>query len=343
MIDSASSESVPSRQMLQGWGASILLHILLVGALFASTPHITLVAEREPFTWDVAFVEPAQEVSSPEMPSQPHVAQPPQPVQSQPARPVEPTPDTVSASVAPQRSVQMIHPVIETPKPVESIQPAQPIVQIQPKPVEQHEIGKEEIKEPETAREVAPAIEPAVPTPTHQASAPVASPHHTERHLEPIAVASAPAVSAPEPASTQHVSSSASTAPAAVPSEPLVAAPAPSVHEQSSVVASVPVQRHATKADYAWLAESLGRRIAALTRYPSSARLNGWEGKVVLRAVIRSDGHLAGVTVQKSSGYEALDRAALETIKLACPLHMKHELSAMEVAVNVPIVYSLAN
>ncbi|MBX9657936.1 MAG: energy transducer TonB, partial [Nitrospiraceae bacterium] len=79
-----------------------------------------------------------------------------------------------------------------------------------------------------------------------------------------------------------------------------------------------------------------------LTRYPSSARLNGSEGKVVLRVVLRADGHLVDVVVHRSSGHEVLDRAAMETVRLACPIHMKQALSAAEVAVYVPIVYSLA-
>ncbi|MEK7237756.1 MAG: energy transducer TonB, partial [Nitrospirota bacterium] len=75
--------------------------------------------------------------------------------------------------------------------------------------------------------------------------------------------------------------------------------------------------------------------------YPSAARLNGWEGKVVLRAVIRSDGHLSEVKVHRSSGYESLDNAAMEAIRLVCPLHLTNSIGAAEVAVYVPIVYSL--
>ncbi len=95
------------------------------------------------------------------------------------------------------------------------------------------------------------------------------------------------------------------------------------------------------KADYGWLAESLRQRLAAFNRYPSAARLNGWEGKVVLRAVIRADGHLSEVRVHRSSGHEVLDNAAMEAIRLACPLHMTNTMGAAEVAVYVPMVYSL--
>jgi len=97
------------------------------------------------------------------------------------------------------------------------------------------------------------------------------------------------------------------------------------------------------KADHRWLAESLWRRVAELKRYPSSARLNGQEGKVILKAVIRADGHLIEVSVQKSSGHQILDAAAVEAVKLACPLHMKHAINKPEIVVSLPIVYSLAN
>jgi periplasmic protein TonB len=97
------------------------------------------------------------------------------------------------------------------------------------------------------------------------------------------------------------------------------------------------------KVDNRWLAESLWRRVAELKRYPNSARINGQEGKVILKAVIRSNGQLADVFVQTSSGYSALDQAAIETVRLACPVHMKHAIGKSQIVVSLPIVYSLAN
>ena len=37
------------------------------------------------------------------------------------------------------------------------------------------------------------------------------------------------------------------------------------------------------------------------------------------------------------------DNAAMETIRLACPLHLQHPISTSELAIYVPIVYSLAS
>jgi periplasmic protein TonB len=116
------------------------------------------------------------------------------------------------------------------------------------------------------------------------------------------------------------------------------------VPSPSNGVDTSPVQMaKAPASDHRWLAESLWRRVAELKRYPNSARMNGQEGKVILKAVIRSDGYLADVSVQKSSGYNVLDEAAIEAVKLACPLHMKHAIGKPQIVVSLPIVYSLAN
>jgi protein TonB len=202
------------------------------------------------------------------------------------------------------------------------------MVQEQPKPVERQETKKEEIQEPEPVMKEIVRDTPSIIEPVATA----------QPYAAPVATASQPAVE--DNAASSAMTNALSAAVADV--ESVTASAAPAAPEPPPVVASAPIPRTATKADYAWLAESLGRRIATLTRYPSTARLNGWEGRVVLRAVIRSDGHLLEVTVHRSSGHDALDRAALETIKLACPLHMKHALNTAEVAVYVPIVYSLS-
>jgi protein TonB len=108
-------------------------------------------------------------------------------------------------------------------------------------------------------------------------------------------------------------------------------------------VAKVPAPGSEVKTDNRWVGESLWRRVAEVKRYPNLARMNGQEGKVILKAVIRSDGQLADVFVMKSSGHAALDMAAMEAVKLACPLHMKHAIGKPQIVVSLPIVYSLTN
>ena len=138
---------------------------------------------------------------------------------------------------------------------------------------------------------------------------------------------------------TEHV---IAEAPSSVVAEAELTKPTePVVQESAPQVAMAASPTPAIKVDHGWLAELLRRRLAEIKRYPSTARLNGDEGKVVLRAVIRADGHLSEVKVHRSSGHEALDNAALESIRLVCPLHMHQPLGTSEVAVYIPIVYSL--
>jgi protein TonB len=162
----------------------------------------------------------------------------------------------------------------------------------------------------------------------------------------PVAVAALP-----EPIESQPVQQEPVAAAPPSPSETPVPQEAPAlVSSQNTLVDAAPVQMARAvgptaeaKLDHQWLAESLWRRVAELKRYPNSARMNGQEGKVILKAVIRSDGQLADVFVLKSSGYAALDMAAMEAVKLACPLHMKHAIGKPQIVVSLPIVYSLAN
>ncbi|MFZ1502736.1 MAG: energy transducer TonB, partial [Nitrospira sp.] len=156
------------------------------------------------------------------------------------------------------------------------------------------------------------------------------------------AIQAAPAPADPAPAPVAEAVAAAASEPAAAPPAPVSAAqPDPATLQEHQVVARVATPRPATKADYGWLAESLHRRIIELRHYPSTARLNGWEGKVVLKVSIRQDGQLKDVEVVKSSGHESLDQAAMEAVRRACPLHMKHELTAPMVVLHLPVSYSL--
>lgn len=165
---------------------------------------------------------------------------------------------------------------------------------------------------------------------------------------EPIAEAKEPTPDQGQPVQHESV---ADTSTSASLHEAVAQQEAPAVsppHETDVDAAPVQVTKVSavgseSKVDHRWLAESLWSRVAELKRYPNSARMNGQEGKVILKAVIRSDGYLADVSVQKSSGHSVLDAAAIEAVKLACPLYMKHAIGKPQIVVSLPIVYSLAN
>ena len=284
------------------------------------TAQVKPIITEEIFKWDVALVEPVKADSASEpMPQPAPMEEVVSPVQPRPrvtaSRPVEPPPDTVMHRVAPSQTMQMVHP---------EVQPT--------KPVDQREDPLPPLK---TAEPIEQPVEPKTPEPTTVAKEP-----EPVKSVEPLVTQQQPVAAPPsEPTISRTVETPAT------PSEP----PATSAHSSPSPQeAPVQVAKAAptgpeTKIDHRWLAESLWRRVAELKRYPSSARLHGQEGKVVLKAVIRSDGHLAEVTVQKSSGHQILDAAAIEAVKLACPLHMKHAIGKQEIVVSLPIVYSLAN
>lgn len=369
------AQSWQPKRSMTGWGASLLLHACLALAAFGLMPKMAMVVEKEPFKWDVALVEAPREVVRQEEPAPVPQVQPPVPTpvkpRPEPVRAVPPPPQPVQRQVetrvVPQAIQREVQPVVETVRPQEQIQPTREVVQVQAKPIEPQEIQKTEplmqaAVPAEVVRETAPAVEQTVveaapaTAQTYQAQAVVSQPTVMETRPEPVATASAPVVHAapaaePAPASpapaVEAVASVSEPVPA--PPAPVAAAPAPvaaaqpdpATLQEHQVVARVATPRPATKADYGWLAESLHRRIIELRHYPSTARLNGWEGKVVLKVSIRQDGQLKDVEVVKSSGHESLDQAAMEAVRRACPLHMKHELTAPMVVLHLPVSYSL--
>jgi protein TonB len=197
---------------------------------------------------------------------------------------------------------QEVREVVEPVRPVTNAVPVEPQQMV--KPVEQRTVVQKP-EEPETKPEEVPPPQPV----------PVEAPK--------------PAMAATEPAEQPSAPRTSPTPPA--PSEESVAMVKPSS-------ASV----EGPRADYGWLAKSLWHRVVELKRYPHRARLNHWEGKVVLRAVIRHDGHLADLALHESSGYDELDEAAMELVREACPLHLAQPLGREQVVVQVPITYALS-
>ena len=90
-----------------------------------------------------------------------------------------------------------------------------------------------------------------------------------------------------------------------------------------------------------WLTDLLRRQIMSLQAYPRLARMQGWEGSIVVRATIKNDGSLLDAVVIKSSGYAALDDDALKLLHRVCPVRLQHELSQLHVEVEVPIHYRI--
>jgi len=233
--------------------------------------------------------------------------------------------------------------VVETPMQSDNLRPAPTETRpVEPQPVTQpsQQVVRQEVRQ--EVREVRPVVQTTIQSTqvvnrTVQAidtpqTVPVETTEAvtTSEALPVVREAEAPLTS-PVMAETLSASPPEPT----VVSRPVVEATQPAVRQLP--VRSAP----ATKVDYGWLAEALWSKVEQLKRYPHMARMNRWEGRVVLRVVIREDGHLLDLAVAESSGHSVLDQDALEILRQASPLKLKHPLGKSQVVVQVPISYRL--
>lgn len=71
--------------------------------------------------------------------------------------------------------------------------------------------------------------------------------------------------------------------------------------------------------------------------YPALARRLGWQGKVVLSFVIQPNGLIRDPQVARGSGYEILDRNALDSLKESAPFPRP----PVEAQITIPVIYRL--
>jgi protein TonB len=72
--------------------------------------------------------------------------------------------------------------------------------------------------------------------------------------------------------------------------------------------------------------------------YPRLARKMGWEGKVIVSFVVGKDGKIQEVHIVESSGFAALDKNAIATIRKAAPFPCPPASAELV----VPVIYRLA-
>lgn len=368
-LERSAVTSVERRRWAAGWTCSVLLHAAAVAASLGVMTNLRPAAEQEPFRWEVSLVEALQQDVAAE-PTQAAGAAPlsQSQVQSAPREPVRPTQQPVVRRVETRPVEETVEREIR--QVVTAVQPVKPVMEVQtravlPQPIQQTETVPREHAPIQRVADTEPVAEPVVarPAPVMAEAAVTATAASVVHQLEPTSIVPVPANLAAAVVQQQVVEQTAMTpitrnpvpipdaAPAEADAEPparsAVAdhvepeAPVLTAQETASQIAMVPRSAPAAKADYSWLAESLWRRVVELKRYPHEARLNRWEGKVVLKAVIREDGHLGDLQIQKSSGYDILDQDAMELVRKACPLHLKHPLGRPEVVVQIPINYAL--
>lgn len=293
----------------RGWLVSLLCHLLGVGSALLLMAEFEKPALTNPFQWDVAVVEapaPAPPSAAEPVPTPPEQQPVKQAVRSQPREkpvvPVEQEVHEVAPSVEARESVQQVtHEVVTTAE----ISTERPVVQsMEPHAVIARSvtISQESVVEQVSAQvAVSSVVERAQPA---DALTPVeAMPQAVERESPPVETAS-PAI-------------------------------------EHRVVQQRVIRHREIHADYGWLSDALWRRIEELKRYPAQAKINHWEGKVVVEAVIRDDGEVIGLSIVESSGRAILDQEAMAVMKKASPLALKHPLGKPRVTIFVPISYRL--
>ena len=320
------------RHHAHGWTVSTLIHICGIGGALMLMAELERPALPEPFRFDVALVQPATSQAVGE--SVPSHTPPPASV---PQRPIERRVQAKRVVATAQDIPRVTRDVITAPAQVV----AQPTEE-KPAPHVQsvHETGQpitqaaQESRTTEQRQVVTQSppivqnsiVEPMTSMPVSQTAVDRTERVETDRMVEKErAVEQAPAIQRAAVItheSPQHV-------------------PISSGVEHRLVTERAVQTLPEGQADYGWLAESLWQRIEQLKRYPSQARTRRWEGKVILEAIIRDDGTIMELRIEESSGHAILDRDALDVVKKASPLALKHSLGQPHITILVPISYNL--
>ena len=324
-----------TQRYIQSLVLSLLIHGFAVGAGLSFLGDLHLSPQPEPFKWEVSVVEaPAPEHEGPGLAPTPLTSSPTktQGVDSQratqPIQTVQPTQPIVHREV--RHEIREVKPALQ-----ETMQAAQMVsrtnqsldVAQQTAPSENGAIQETPPQAMATQAEVIPPTEAAQPVPQQvtASAVPTLPSDQSENSRQALEAPQSQPIERAKPEITEGT---------------MKAAAAPVIQE-AAVREHLGRTSPAAKPDYGWLAQALWSRIEQLKRYPHVARMNRWEGKVVLRAVIKEDGQVMNLEVAESSGHSVLDLDALEIMRQASPLKLKHALGQPQVVVQVPISYRL--
>ncbi|MEP6960096.1 MAG: TonB family protein [Nitrospirota bacterium] len=295
---------------VQGWLVSVLLHGTVALTAILLVKQIQLVPQDEAFKWNVAMASPTQPI---------------QPTAS--SRNQAPAPLVPSTTTVPSHHVQQA-------APTQTLPPPQPIAQQMTPSI--------------SGRLITPVmaeVSPLQPTTPSQSAAHTTQPSEPIRQeaVPPMVTEATSIVKQDEAQMAVSAESAAQTAPSNATSTTLEQtaqsdlAPTPM---QMAAISPAPTSTPA-KRDYGWLSETILRRVEELKRYPTSARVDRAEGKVVVKAVINEDGSVGEVEVFQSSGHHGLDKAAIDTLRQAAPFHLPRPLGQSGMTIKIPMSYRL--
>jgi protein TonB len=308
---------IAQRRQIEGWGFSIILHGLLLSAIWPVFHYLPAQIHPEPFQWNVIFVESPQQTT-----------------------PVEPDSDApftkefLRTGEAKVRSAVSLPPNVPRPpdqakkdtyriaeesgdtRPLSAASP--PTLMAQPKP------------------EVSPQMSPSTQTtPITQEAPPVeqpktsmtATPLSSELPAQPVASIEQELPSTP--ASPVADAGTASDQSRDIP--PVSSPPAPPAASG---------QPSAPQTDYSWLQRAVSRRLEELKRSSRPSLEDSSRLKVLVKAVVSSTGELMEAEVVKSSGLDRIDQEAMTLVQRAFPLPLDHTLDRQQIVMRIPITYS---
>ena len=185
---------------------------------------------------------------------------------------------------------------------------------------------------------VAQPVMPAVPTP---APAPSPLPSASVQTATPVMTAPAAtsnaASNAASSAASANVPAAASAAPPSTPAPS--ASPLPSSVSSATTSSAANSNEAGTLEQYRLALIGVARKFK---RYPTQAMDRGWTGRVDVRLIIGSNGQMQDVVVRRSSGYGALDNAALDMVRKGAPLTpLPPALRGREVVIDIPVIFDL--
>lgn len=185
-----------------------------------------------------------------------------------------------------------------------------------PKPVPPPEPPKPEPEKPKEIPKKLPPPPKPVPVIQPKAETPPPAVRPEDPPPPPQVIAAAPKASEPAPA---------------------VSVPVPPPEPPPKPV--TPPDTDSAKSNYGSL---LSREFAKHKQYPRVAQLRGWQGTARIELQIDAQGNVTSTRIADSSGFELLDKQALEMVRKASPLPLPPEaLRGKDFTIVVPVSFKL--
>jgi protein TonB len=336
------------REIFKAYSLSFLIHSLLLFGFFLLTQRLSS-PEKRLIEIDLSL-ENVQRQSSAELPqkAQPLPPRPPQ-TQPVPQATIPPTKEEIKSSTMEQSKQEERLIQTQSPPNVDLSQKAQPLPAEPPQtqPVPQATIfpTKEEIKSPTAKQLKQEEKQSQVQSPPKPTEAEIREVKTSQVQTLPLAKEETKGQTAKHPVQGERLlqAKEISQKPASQEREgkDLQAQTNKSVESSSRPTSSLTDESRRVALEEGFLRERLSVISNIVQRhinYPPIARRKGWEGRVLVSFVLEPNGDIRDLKVLKSSGYEVLDKEALDAIRRSYRGFPKPPVS---VVVKLPINFRL--